>query len=202
MAPRWRMQRTCTNRAVGDGRIGTTADDEPAGQGLNGSEGAQAGSRPGSLRIRRLGVRVPPGALVRDDVFPWDGPEPFSPAYRSSVGTRKRRGEPARYAGRTRSPRSMQTGPPFPTALAPRRKTGWSSWKDSTPSGRRCQLEWAPLSASRTSEPATKGTTWSTSPRDQGGRSRARNWNSHIGAGVSSRQHSLGHWMPSASRDD
>ena len=57
------MHRNCTDAAVASVQTGTMVRHETAGQGLFRPISAQGGCGPDCLRIRRLGVRIPPGAL-------------------------------------------------------------------------------------------------------------------------------------------
>ena len=60
---RQEMHRNCTDTSVSSVQTGTMVRQETAGQGLFGLTPAQGGCGPDCLRIRRLGVRIPPGAL-------------------------------------------------------------------------------------------------------------------------------------------
>ena len=60
---RQEMHRNCTDTSVSSVQTGTMVRHETAGQGLFRPIPAQGGCGPDCLRIRRLGVRIPPGAL-------------------------------------------------------------------------------------------------------------------------------------------
>ena len=60
---RQEMHRNCTDAEVSGVQTGTMVRQETAGQGLFRPIPAHGGCGPDCLRIRRLGVRIPPGAL-------------------------------------------------------------------------------------------------------------------------------------------